>query len=898
MSPERWKLVTDLFDAAAAHSAEERGRYLAQACGGDTALRAEVERLLADDSRSADFLRAATRPALSSRDSDSDPFSDVATQARVGAYRLVRRIGDGGMGTVWLAERADDQFHGRVAVKLLQRGMDTRDVLERFRLERQVLANLRHPHISRLLDGGATPEGRPFLIMEYVDGLPIDRYCDEQRLSVNRRLELLRTICSAVQFAHQNLVVHRDLKPGNILVNSAGTATLLDFGIAKVLRPAAGAPEVTSASQRMMTPEFASPEQFRGEPITTASDVYSLGVILYELLTGSRPHRVGEGTLGQFERRVCEEEPLAPSVAIATEREAAPDRRGEADGGNRRAEIADVARRRGLEPAGLQRRLRGDLDNIVLKALRKEPQRRYASVEQFSEDIRLHLAGLPVSARPDTFRYRCGKFVRRNRLAVALASTVFALLAAMTFVTRVQSARIEAQRRLADQRYQQTRQVAEFQSDMLGEIDAPTMGYAVIMELRRQIEANLPYRRVADGSGGLRPLNSEESNDVLRRFDESVALGNPTDVARHVLDQSVLTPAITALAQRFGDQPEIEADLRYSIGAIYQRLGLFEAGREQLGLALELRRRLLGNQNTHVADALTKLGLLLHDHGNFADAEPVMREALAIRRALPDSDNPSTAECLNNLGILMLSLQRPAEAEQLLRETLEMRRRIPETTDAAMAQGLHNLSQAIWKLKGPAAAEPLLREALAVHRKDSTLNYVNIANSLNSLAGLLLEQGKFADAEPFMREALDLRERRLGKEHPSTIATVNNLAGVLLKQNRFAEAEPLARQALAGRIMTMPADNPYIAISRIVLADALTGMGQEREAQAQLEQALAALQSNSSAPPEFIDKTLERLVKVCRTLRQQKRAAAYEAMRRPPPSGAAASASHPASRPS
>src|SRR5262245_28756322 len=342
---------------------------------------------------------------------------------RVGPYRLIREIGRGGMGTVLLAVRSDDAFQKRVAIKVLRRGMDTDAIVGRFRHERQILASLEHPHIASLLDGGTTDDGLPYFVMEYVDGQLVTDYCDAKALDTTSRLELFRKICAAVQHAHQNLVIHRDIKPANVLVTSDGTPKLLDFGIAKLLNPDPGVQTLaaTIAGSPLMTPEYASPEQVRGETVTTATDVYSLGVLLYELLTGRRPYDLPSRTPDEIQRVVCNSVPVRPSTVVthAASSQSTRDR----------PEI-DSERTRPPDADRLRRRLAGDLDNIVLKALAKEPSRRYASVDQFSEDIHRHLTGLPVIARKDTLGYRTAKFIRRNRAGVAAAALVVLALVA------------------------------------------------------------------------------------------------------------------------------------------------------------------------------------------------------------------------------------------------------------------------------------------------------------------------------------------------------------------------------------------------------------------------------------------------------------------------------------
>lgn len=394
---ERWSRVRELLEAALERDASERAGFLQQACGSDQQLRAEIEGLLRGLDESSSLLKS---PVPVTQGANQDPLLG----STIGAWKLLRRIGDGGTASVYAAARADRQFRKVAAIKVIKSGMDVEEILRRFRNERQILAGLEHPNITRLLDGGSTETGLPYLVMEYVDGLTITEYCATHRLSVTERLELFRTVSSALAYAHQNLIVHRDLKPANILVTPNGVPKVLDFGIAKLLRPEGSTDSVafTRTQMRMMTPEYASPEQVRGDPITTASDTYSLGVLLYELLTGSRPYRLKTRGNAEIEQAICEWEPERPSIAAAR-----------SDG-------------------ALARRLRGDLDAIVLTALRKEPQRRYLTVDRFSEDIERHLEGLPVSASKDTWTYRAQKFVTRHKLGVTTGAVAAAVLIGVT----------------------------------------------------------------------------------------------------------------------------------------------------------------------------------------------------------------------------------------------------------------------------------------------------------------------------------------------------------------------------------------------------------------------------------------------------------------------------------
>ena len=418
MNREQWQRVKQLVDHAILTDPGERSAYLDAACGEDRELRQEVESLLAaHEQAGTDFLKD---PAVDFKSAVSAPAARA--HSRIGVYQIIDQLGHGGMGEVYRAARADGQYDQQVAIKLVRVGLDTSFLLERFRHERQILASLDHPNIARLLDGGTTENGTPYLVMELLEGVPIDQYCDEHKLSVTQRLQLFRQVCGAVQYAHQRLVIHRDLKPSNVLVTREGVPKLLDFGIAKILDQSSDAQTTLGQS---MTPEYASPEQIRGETITTASDVYSLGVGLYQLLTGCSPYGVNTNNAHELSRAILETEPPRPSTVVLNPKVVPP---GDTKINAEPLSSAGVSNAGEGSPARLARRLQGDIDNILLMALRKEPQRRYASVEQFAEDIRRHLAGLPVIAAKDSWNYRTGKFVRRHRAAIIAAGLALVAL--------------------------------------------------------------------------------------------------------------------------------------------------------------------------------------------------------------------------------------------------------------------------------------------------------------------------------------------------------------------------------------------------------------------------------------------------------------------------------------
>jgi non-specific serine/threonine protein kinase/serine/threonine-protein kinase len=592
MSP-RWTRVEELFDAAAELPSSERAAMLDAACAGDPILRREVESLLAHDDPDHPIELAAA--AADGGPFGLSPVAPLAAPDHVGPYRIIREIGSGGMGVLYEAVR-EDQFQKRVAIKIVKRGMDTASIVRRFHRERQILAGLSHPNITALLDGGTTPDGLPYFVMEYVEGRPIAEYCDNHRLSTRQRLDLFRDVCAAVHYAHQNLVVHRDLKPDNILVTADGVPKLLDFGIAKILNlgVTAGAGELTAAI-RLMTPEYASPEQVRGEPVTTSTDVYSLGVLLYQLLTGHRPYRLKTRTPQEIAKAICEQEPERPSTAITRETEVSA-----RDGSPVRLTLATVSETRDGRPEQLRKRLRGDVDNIVLKSLHKEPSRRYASVEQFSEDVRRHLDGLPVIAREDTLAYRSGKFAMRHTGGLlAAAAVVVALVGGI--VTTARQARIaSSERSKAERRFADVRQLAN----------------SIVFELHDAI-ANLP------GSTAARELLLQRSLEYLDRLSKD-AEGD------------------AALARELASAYERIARVQGAIGEA--NLGRTRAALESLKKAAAIRERQAATPSSYprdrqaLADVYFALGAMMRTAGDDQGGLAYVRKGVAISEALAAED--------------------------------------------------------------------------------------------------------------------------------------------------------------------------------------------------------------------------------------------------------------------
>ena len=738
----RWGRLQELFHRAAPLALGERERLLARECADDPELRREVESLLAAD------LEAAGLSGPIGEAAGDLAAAALAPGDVVGSYRVVRELGRGGMGVVYLAERTGEDFEQQVALKVLAGIFASPGAVERFLAERRILAQLEHPRIARLLDGGTTPEGAPWFAMERVEGDPIDAWCDRRRLPVRGRLLLFLAVCNALQHAHRRLVVHRDLKPSNILVGADGAPKLLDFGIAKLLDPAAEGAAPTRLGELPMTPEYASPEQVRGEPVTTASDVYALGLLLYELLTGRRAHRLTSRQRRDVERAVCEEPATRPSLAAS--------RHGTATGGprDRPGTPEAIAEARRATPKALRRRLSGDLDTIVLAALRKEPEQRYGSVEALADDVRRHLDGLPVRARGDRLGYRAGKFVRRHRTAVAAAAlAAVSLLAAAGTSTwgllRARAAEAEARREAAA-----AEQVAGFLEELFAASD--------------------PGR--ARGA------------DVT---------------AREILDSGV-----ERIGDELQDQPAVRTRLLYVLGRTYSNLGLAEPAKELLNEAIAINRRLHGPDHVATLRAVNWYGIVENRQGRSAEAEAVFRDAFDRARSGLGPDHPLTLEIQGNLGLAVWRQSRFEEAAEIQRANVDARRATSGAEHPDTLAALNNLAIVHLMAGRPDLAEPSLREALESGTRVRGRDHPATLDTLNNLAMAVEAQGRHAEAEPLHRETLELRRRVLGPEHPRTLRSKNNLASLYAWAGRFDEAERLHLEVAESRQRLLGEDHP------------------------------------------------------------------------------------------
>jgi serine/threonine-protein kinase len=723
VTPERWQQIKVVLDGALDREGAERAVFLDQACRGDGELRREVESFAASETEAGDFIET---PVFRILLEEPEP---LALGQRVGAYRIVSEIGRGGMGAVYLAERDDREFEQKVAIKLVRRGMDTEEIVRRFRSERQILAHLDHPNIAKLFDGGTTEDGRPYFVMELVEGRPIDEYCDDRKLPVRARLELFRQVCAVVHFAHQNLIVHRDLKPGNILVTADGVPKLLDFGIAKLLDPSQDLYALTRVDLRPMTPEYASPEQVKGETITTASDVYSLGVLLYVLLTGHRPYRPSPSDPQSLARAICDTDPIRPSSIVGRVESIQ-----KTDGSVFEVTPEAISRVREGDERLLRRRLSGDLDTIVLKAMQKDPQRRYASVDQLADDLGRHLQNLPVLARKDTVGYRTRKFVGRHRVGVAIAALFLLLI----------------------------------------------VGFSVWVTVLWQRSVREEQRAVA----------------VSTFLEELFSSPNPSEshgddvTARQMLDRGA-----QKISSGLKNQPELRADLMETMGRVYRSLGLYEQARPLLEGALRLNHNadaLIVAQNLH------NLAGQRHDVGKNAEAEQLIREALKIEQEHKATESLNYAKGLSNLAELLANRGDLAQAEGLLKQSLQIKRRLPQAEESDIASSYNSLGALYETLGNFPAAEQNYQEALKIRRRlaGSRFNPA-LATSLGNLASLQEDRGNLPGAEASYREVLEMKRKLYHGPNPKITPVLNNLGYVLAGEGKTAEAEACFREALS-----------------------------------------------------------------------------------------------------
>lgn len=746
--------LNELLDAALDQPSGDRVAWVDTLDARFDALKPRLRALLsrAAEIESRDFL--GSLPALGDTLLHASSPADAATAAageRVGPYQLQRQLGAGGMGTVWLATRADGLFERSIALKLPHRGMFGADLAERMARERGILASLDHPHIARLYDAGLTADGQPYLALEYVEGVAVDEYCRRDDCNVAQRLQLFLQVADAVASAHARLVVHRDLKPANILVSADGNVRLLDFGIAKLLdAPLAREQPLTQLSVHALTPDYASPEQILNEPVTIATDIYSLGVVLYELLTGERPYRLRRDTRGALEDAILQSEPRRPSE-IATSRASA---------------------------------LRGDLDTIVLKALDKKPAGRYATVNAFADDVRRHLQGRPVLARPAGTWYRTSRFVRRNRYAVAAAGVVALALIGAAVVTSIGLVQARASERRALAEAETTRQVSRFMVDL------------------------------------------------FKVSDPGEARGNSI-TAREILDK-----ASVRITTDLGTAPRIRAELLATMAGVYTKLGLYADALKLAQSALTLRRAETPGSLT-LAASLDQVGEIHTLLRQTPEARPLHQEALALRRSHSPVDHGAVAQTLLDIGVShYIEGNVPATMPWLEQSRAELDQ-VTEPDRTQLGELKKYIAYVHHERGEYDRAIPLYREALAVLRSSLGTDHPQVAGALGDLAIALKDTRQYDEAEKAYLESLAIQRRVLGPKHPDVGNALNNISVMYLDLGKFEQARTTAQEGTDILRAALGDEHDMTNIVRLNLARAYTQLGQfetaEREMRAIVE---------------------------------------------------------------
>jgi tetratricopeptide (TPR) repeat protein len=719
-------------DKALDISPEERAAWLDSIREQNPALATDLQTLLNEHRALGDegFLRtgAAMRPT-----------PGLLSGQTVGAYTLVSPIGQGGMGTVWLARRSDGRFEGRAAVKFLSVGLLGGAAEERFKREGSILARLGHPNIAHLIDAGVLGGGQPYLILEYVEGRHIDSYCREHALDIEARIHLFLDVLAAVAHAHANLIVHRDIKPSNVLVTDDGQVKLLDFGIAKLLEDeavTAAATVLTREGERALTLAYAAPEQVSGNAVTTGTDIYALGVLLYLLLAGKHPAESALQSPADLMKAIVDTQPPRPSDVVAP-----------------------TTNLRGV--------LRGDLDTIVSKALKKNAAQRYVSVTAFAEDLRRYLGHEPITARPDTLTYRAGKFVRRNRIAVALATVIFIATTAGVIGTLIQARRARAQRDVA---------------------------------MRESARALRAEQAAAQEAATARAINEFLQHDLLAQASANTQSKPGTRPDPDLKVRTALDRASASIAGKFNQQPLVEASIRNTIGQTYAELGLYSESQRQQEQALELQRRVLGEDHPDTLSTMSRLAALQVTLANVTLAEPLAVRVLEARRRVLGEDHPDTLASMFVLADLYRWQSKNAQAESLLLSILPWQQRVkgeahPDTLDTQHLLGV------VYGRQGKyAQSEPLLLQVLEARRRVQGEEHPDTLGTINDLVIQYQAMGKYAQGEALMLDLFKVRRRIQGEDHPDIFKMMYELAVLYMRQGKYAQAEPLFIKALeAGR---------------------------------------------------------------------------------------------------
>lgn len=834
MKESRLDRMERLFRAALLHPPDEQEGFLEAACTDDPALREEVISLLRAD-READRNEFLDNPisnlsGLASLPEEekhrSGESSDSLVGTDVGPYRILRFLGHGGMGDVFLAVR-EEPFRHHVALKIIRRGMDSREVTRRFEMERQILASLSHTNIARLYDGGVTDDGLPYFAMEYVDGTPVTSWCDSRRMPLNDRLRLFQQICRAVHHAHQNLIIHRDLKPSNILVTGDGVPKLLDFGIAKLLNPNLGPAEapVTRTEIRAMTPEYASPEQVRGESLTTASDIYSLGMILYELLSGHRPYRFVRRTPEEILSIICETEPERPSAVVMK-----PGMARQPEGEPREIGPEQISAERALSPDKLSKHLRGDLDNIVLMSLRKEPERRYASAQQLANDIEKHLAGEPVIAVRDSRGYRIGKYIRRNKVQTVSAAIILLLLIAASAVTMYQANQVAQQRDLAQLEAARSASVSAFLTSLFRAAD-PTYARTDSLTLQ-ELLANGAERIESELAG--QPEIQATLYDVI-----ATAYVN---LGRYAQAESLFERSLAIYRSFASDTIDLSTGL-YNLGYTREMQARYSDAEQLFREALELREARVGKIDPSYLTLLYHLGTVTHLQGTSVEANRIFDAWQEIFDQLPSQSAPDPELTSATIGMANVAMARNQFTTAIRYATvaLEASRILYGEDHPSYVRTLMLQASIHTALGESTKTEIAIRKVLATLQRLYPNGHQDFGTAYGLLAEAMEAKERYDDAERYFQLAVEQQARNVGPDHHSTYLAEAELARFYFHRGRFAESVHHYTRTVDGYATLYGDENLMTIVLRASLAKAMIRTGRISEVRSMLERDYAVL---------------------------------------------------------
>ncbi len=876
MSSSDWDQLWSLFDQALELASDQREAFVQSHC--PEPLRDELIKLLTAHGGKSRILDASVESAVGDQEA-ADLHLD-----HVGDYRIVRLLGRGGMGEVYLGRRDDNEFHQDVAIKISPHGRYSPTLLQRFLVERQILSDLNHRHIARLFSGGTTEDGVPFLVMEYIDGLPIDEYCESHKLSLDDRLELFLKVCGAVHYAHQQLVVHLDIKPSNVMVDVQGTPRLLDFGVARLLDPDHIAAATTQSLGRLATPEYASPEQVRGETLSTASDIYSLGVLLYQLVTGHRPYDVDSRNMSDTVATICETEPVRPS---------------EKAGGSRR----------------LRRQLQGDIDVIVMKAMRKDPSRRYVSAEQLATDLQRHLEGLTILARPESLGYRSAKFFRRHPLGFAAGASFLVLLLAFAITATWQATRLQLALNAANLEKEKSTQVAEFLRDLflvsdpwrqdqdtvsvrdlldagaervktdlaeqpevqaammntLGAVygrlnefdDAEAMARSAVEVYSTHLGTAHPSTIDAEVELGRILISRDRAQEALPIFERAMqqvlGLSQPNRILEakvrlnyatnlRVLGQldAALEQGREVLAIRtqvFGPDHELTSDALRDVAATLLNLGRLDESLELKERVHEIRQSLYGPSHPRTVDALMAIGDSHSEQGNYDDAEAIYVQVLEKRLETLGRFHTLTGATMNVLGIVQTRRGEYAKAEATLLDAIDVQRQVLGENSEKLGHSLTNLALVYNETERYDEALDLYAQSMRIDVETLGAGHPNVGIIHNNVGLIHQDKGDLDSAAESFQTAYGIFTKAWGFDHPLLGYSLNNLAIVLQDMGAFAQAEEKYKEALRVRTAGLAEDHPALAATLHEYARLLIDQGRFEQAMPMVDQALEIRQA-------------------------------------------------------